>query len=163
MSISISPDEMERISSEVLENERGSTENTSPIILPNMENNTEDQLLTSGIVEEIQSESLNNVLVDETDEIKAPSYLIDMSEICITKASFTAIKGLLAGGGTHVYILDQSGKIHLIGSGDDYVLYTVLENILRVAFGDKCKLYKNNGKGFKPLEVFDVTSVRLNL
>lgn len=161
MAIEISPDEMERISSEVLG--LGSDSTAPSVILPNMDNNTKDDLLTDGIVQEIQSESLKNVLVDETDEVKYPSYLIDMSEVCLTKASFAAIKGLLAGGGTYVYILDQSGSVHLIGSGDDYVLYTVLENILRTTFGDKCKLYKNNGKGFKPLEIFDVTSVRLNL
>lgn len=163
MAINISPDEMERISSEVLGNGQGSGQTTPSIILPNMNNNVEDALLTDGIEQEIQSESLKNVLVEETDEVKVPSYLIDMSQICLTKASFMAIKGLLAGGNTYVYILDQSGAIHLIGSGDDYILYTVLENILRASFEDKCKLYKNNGKGFKPLETFDVTSVRLNL
>ena len=50
-----------------------------------------------------------------------------------------------------------------MGYGDEYILYTVLEDIIRGIYGNKDILYKNNGKGFKLISSMDVSSVRLNI
>ena len=74
-----------------------------------------------------------------------------------------AIRGLLGGGNTGVYIKEGSSSIILVGYGDEYILYTVLEDIIRSIYGNKDILYKNNGRGFKLISSMDVSSVRLNI
>lgn len=126
------------------------------------EGDTSD-LKTENIEEALFKDELKNVLLKQSDEIKIPSYLLDLSKVELATAALLAIKGLLPGGNTHVYIKEVTGEVILVGSGDDYVLYTVLEEVLKSMFGPQCKIYKNNGDGFRPIGKMDVSSVRLNL
>lgn len=120
------------------------------------------ELRTEGIEKALEAEELSNVLIKESEEIRVPSYLIDVTGVVVARAALLAIKGLLPGGNTAVYIKNDS-KVRMVGSGDDYMLYTVLEDVLKEMFNGACKVYKNNGAGFKPIGKLDVSSVRLNL
>lgn len=119
-------------------------------------------LRTVGIQKALVADELKNVLLRESTDVKVPSYMLDITNIEIAEAALLAIKGLLPGGNTAVYMKNGS-SIVMVGSGDDYVLYTVLEEVLKEMFNSKCKVYKNNGNGFKPIGKLDVSSVRLNL
>ena len=150
--INISNDEVERLM----------FNSDDEVVIPDIEGGS-DELGTDGIERAIQGESLKNVLLDEVDKVKVPSYLIDLSNVSVAKAVFMAIKGLLGGGNTGVYIKEGSGSIILVGYGDEYILYTVLEDIIRGIYGNKDILYKNNGKGFKLISSMDVSSERLDI
>lgn len=120
------------------------------------------ELLTHGIEEALEAEKIRNVLIEETTELKLPAYMVDFTNIEVSEAALKAIYGMLPGGNTSMYIKINDSLI-FVGSGDDYMLYTVLEDALRSMFSNKCKLYKNNGDGFKTIGRNDLTSVRLNL
>lgn len=121
------------------------------------------ELYTDGIEDALQSDKIKNVLLNDNTEIKVPSYMIDMSNIEITESALLAIKGLLDGKGTAVYIKESSGMVILVGYGEDYKLYSLLDDLISLLYNGKCKLYKNNGKGFKLVNNMDVSSIRINL
>ena len=98
--INISNDEVERLM----------FNSDDEVVIPDIEGGS-DELGTDGIERAIQGESLKNVLLDEVDKVKVPSYLIDLSNVSVAKAVFMAIKGLLGGGNTGVYIKEGSGSI----------------------------------------------------
>lgn len=136
--------------------------NTNEIIeTPSIEGSTE--LYTDGIEDALQSDKIKNVLLNDKAEVKIPSYLIDMSNIEITESALLAIKGLLDGQGTAVYIKESSGMVILVGYGEDYKLYTILDDLISLLYNKKCKLYKNTGKGYKVVNNMDVSAIRINL
>lgn len=120
-------------------------------------------LITPSIEEDISADVIKNVSIKETDSFETPSYLIDISNIEMSQATLETLKGMLGGGNTAVYVKTVSNSIIKVGYGDEYRLYMVLEETLSAAFNGLCRVYKNNGDGFKKVTRTDVSSVRLNL
>lgn len=138
----------------------------SEVLLPGSENNGSESyknLLTNGVEEAITKKEIKPVLVDSAADIECPSYLLDMTNVeSITQHSLTAIKSLLTGGNTAVY-LKHGTNIMKIGYGDAYLLYTVLYGVIKEMYNGQCELYRNKGRGFEPMKETEVDMVRLNL
>ncbi len=124
---------------------------------------SEDNLKTEGIEVSLSSKKIKNTLINDSSTLKIPSYLIDLSDVVITEATLKALKGLLDGSGTAVYIKSSTGQVVLVGYGEDYKLYTLLDELIGILYKDKVKIYKNLGKGFKQVSLTDTSSIRLNL
>lgn len=124
---------------------------------------SEDNLKTEGIEVSLSSKKIKNTLINDSSTLKIPSYLIDLADVVITEATLKALKGLLDGSGTAVYIKSSTGQVVLVGYGEDYKLYTLLDELIGILYKDKVKIYKNLGKGFKQVSLTDTSSIRLNL
>ena len=124
---------------------------------------SEDNLKTEGIEVSLSSKKIKNTLINDSSTVKIPSYLIDLSDVVITEATLKALKGLLDGSGTAVYIKSSTGQVVLVGYGEDYKLYTLLDELIGILYKGKVKIYKNLGKGFKQVSLTDTSSIRLNL
>lgn len=159
---------------------------TEEVQLPKSEDEVNDfgkSLLSESIDEAILKKEVTNVSLKEADDIIVPSYLVDFSH-CETVLSTTVdvLSGMLLDledleeinnkrikrgdtalvADTALYIKNYEGVI-LAGMGDGYIMYRQLENFIKASFGDKVKVYKNNGNGFGETKKNDVTSVKLRL
>lgn len=125
--------------------------------------NDVEELISKDIEKTISADVVKNIDIKETSEIDIPSYLIDIRGVAVSQATLLAIKGMLRGGDTSVYIKTSDTSVIKVGSGDSYDLYLILEDLLRIAYKGMCKIYKNSGDGFKDISVMDASSIKLNL
>lgn len=133
------------------------------IRLPGQPSSGYESLKGSDIKEALNGEIIKPVLVREESDVVAPSYMLDMSDVpSVTEDSLKAIKGMLRGGDTAVYIRNNN-VMALIGYGDSIVLYSVLTGLVKHLYSGMCKVYFNNGSGFKAVREMDVHGVRLKL
>lgn len=131
--------------------------------LPDVNDDKYQEYITNGFQEAISGKEVKTVLIKDTQDIKYPSYLLDMTEVVsLTEESLKALKGLLHGGDTAVYIRNGN-NIALIGYGSGHLLYSVLAGVVKHLYSGLCKVYYNKGNGFEPLKETEVSSVRLNL
>ena len=126
-------------------------------------NNNADELISKNIEDAIQADIIKNVDMKESTDVDVPSYLIDIRNVPISQATLMALKGMLKGGDTSVYIRTSESSVIKVGNGDSYELYMILDDLLRLMYNGACKLYKNNGNGFEPISSMDASSIRLNL
>ncbi len=134
------------------------------IVLPtqNMLECTE-QLITKGAEDAIRAEETKKVIIDSSERVELPSYLIDITEAeTITEMSLKALYSLLNKGDTAVYMKNGSA-VELMGYGDGMLLYSVLYAVIRHTYNNKCKVYVGTNNGFRLFKNSEITNVRLNL
>jgi len=133
------------------------------IRLPGQPSGCFESVKGSDIKEVLSGEVIKPVLVREVSVVLSPPYMLDMSDVpSVTEDSLNAIKGMLRGGDTAVYIRNNN-VMALIGYGDSIVLYSVLTGLVKHLYSGMCKVYFNNGSGFKAVREMDVHGVRLKL
>lgn len=142
-----------------------------------------DSLVSKDIVEAITAKEVSNTNLDKVDEFECPAYMLDMVDIyCLEPSVMVTISNMLldrknlievnerreAFGqvplqmDTALYIRDSYG-IRLVGHGSSYQMFKEMEPFIKGCFGDKVKVYKNTGEGFKTAKINDVSTVRLKL
>ena len=155
--IELTKEELDRLTEQTL--------NPNSVILPTI--NTQapvDKTLIGGSIEEsIAEDTVSNLVVTKTDQIKVPSYIIECDDTPTIKGCWDAFYGMLQGGDTTVYVKGVTGEIREIGSGSGYVLYSVLEQVVHSILGESFKVYRNSGDGFERIKRGDVSLLRLNL
>lgn len=124
-------------------------------------------LISNDVEDAIKQKVVKTALLNTTDNIIIPAYLIDLSQInLIMQCVLEGLKSMIAPdnkGDTAIYILNPNNNLVLAGKGIKQDLYQVLEPYIEAVFGDKAKVYINNGKGFKKIKKLAVDSVVLDI
>ncbi len=133
------------------------------LVLPSTEVGEGADLVSEGVKEALTADKIQRVLIRETEEWHDPSYLVDVSRVGdMPRVVLDGFKTMITGGDTAVYFKNESG-VTLAGFGETEKLYRELETYCGAIFGEACKVYKYNGKGFEPCRALDVSCVKLKL
>lgn len=136
------------------------------VVLPGSNIKSNSEYISPDIEKSIRKKTVSTVVLNESSEIKCPSYLIDLSSLDgVMACVMTAIRGMLSADGsgdTTIYIKLRTGILE-IGNGDAYRLYKLLDIFVSTVFKGDCKVYKNTNGKFKKYKPFDVSGVRLDL
>lgn len=132
------------------------------IVIPTLDEEQYSELTSMDMESTLTADEVKAVHMERDSEVDIPSYLLDMSEVeNITELSLSALRCLLKGGDTTVYI-KNGNNIVKIGLGDGQELYKVFHGVIKNMFNGY-KLYYNIGEGFKLVKDTEVSPVRLNL
>lgn len=144
--------------------EQGNDSVEEVVIIPSVKSRQNEDLISVGIEEAIQRDSIDTVLLKEETEIHIPSYLLDMTGVGdIMPASLQALQTMLTAEGDTAVYMKNGTMIGTIGYGESQELYNRLETYISNVYSNKCKLYKNKGKGFKEIRPMDVDNIELEL
>ncbi len=122
-----------------------------------------NELITRGVEDAIRATEIKSVMIDSSENVEIPSYLIDITNAeTITEMSLKALHSLLDGGDTAVYMKNNDG-VGLVGYGDSMLLYRVLHAVIKHTYNNKCKVYIGTEQGFRPFNTSETSNVRLNL
>lgn len=142
------------------------------VILPGASEGVKEDLISPSIDEALAKKRIDTVIVKETNEIKVPSYLVDISNLAsMMPCAMTALKALVNSGNrddtsedseVEVYCKTRTG-IFDIGTGNRYEMHALLNKYTSVAFGEECKVYRNLDGKFRKLKARDVSGIRLDI
>lgn len=136
------------------------------IVIPDIECIEDTSYLKSkDITEAITQKVVKTALLETSDSLVYPSYMIDFSGITlIQQCVLEGIKSMIVSDGdTGIYIMNSHGDMILAGMGRKQELYRILEPYIESIFGDNAKIYINKGAGFKKIKKLAVDSVILDI
>lgn len=126
----------------------------------------DDSIITKDISEAIGGSTVELYLVDKSNEIEIPNFLIDFSNAeKITELQKRAIKGLLISDGNVAIYLCNGKQVIKIGYSDEVKMSSLISTLKNYVFSDGTAIYKNIERGKKPIEIKkrDITKLRMRI
>lgn len=111
----------------------------------------------------ISGETVSSILMGESNVLRTPSYLIELTGLCVCESALTSLNYLMDENGDTAIYIKNGDNLFYIGSGDNRTLYMILAKYISKAFPDGTKLYYYKDGGFKEFSPTDITGIKLDI
>ena len=130
-----------------------------------------ESLMTKSVAEKLDGDSVAVSAIEEVVDLEYPLYILEHNNYATLPHSIEAILGLLnpdAQDKASVYItsdIQTDSKLIYLGSGDKYVLESMLSEIVDVMYAKHMNVYYVASKGSKitKIKINDLSKLRLHL
>lgn len=129
--------------------------------------NSTDLLKSKGVVDALKGDTVDSVIIEKTNEIIKPNFVIDLEKVKINPTIITAqaLDGMIhPEGNVAIYFL-YDGRLTLRGMGLSGVLNRLLPRVVYNILGPKAKLYGDFELGgkVKLINESNILTKRMNI